>query len=165
MHQFFAVVSTLAVLLAPVGCGGPAGEPHTEAEPPAQTAPAETEDADGTEDIAVILTIGDRSFSATLNGGEAARALAETFPRTLSMSEMNGNEKYYYLDDGLPTAPASPGQIAAGDIMLYGSDCLVLFYESFSSSYQYTRLGSVDDPAGLAAALGAGGAAVTWALA
>ena len=46
--------------------------------------------------------------------------------------------------------------------MLFGSDCLVLFYESFSSSYSYTRLGSVDDPSGLAAVLGQGSVEVTF---
>ncbi|MCQ5128881.1 hypothetical protein NE562_04360 [Butyricicoccus faecihominis] len=32
----------------------------------------------------------------------------------------------------------------------------MLFYKGFSRSYRYSRLGQVDEPAGLAAALGAG---------
>lgn len=46
--------------------------------------------------------------------------------------------------------------------MLFGSSCVVLFYEDFSTSYAYTPLGAVSDPAGLAEALGAGGVTVTF---
>lgn len=78
------------------------------------------------------------------------------------MRELNGNEKYFYLPDALPADPVRPGSIRAGDLMLYGSDCLVLFYEDFESSYRYTRLGRIDDPAGLAAALGEGDVTVRF---
>ena len=56
------------------------------------------------------------------------------------MDELNGNEKYYFMPNALPTDPERPGEIHTGDFMLYGSDCLVLFYKNFSSSYSYTRL-------------------------
>jgi len=38
--------------------------------------------------------------------------------------------------------------------MLYGRSCVVLFYETFNTSYTYTRIGAIDDPTGLADALG-----------
>ena len=38
--------------------------------------------------------------------------------------------------------------------MLYGSNTLVVFYKTFRSSYSYTRLGHVNEPAALEQVLG-----------
>lgn len=104
----------------------------------------------------LTIQVGDQNFTATLEESETTRALLSRLPLTVTMEEMNGNEKFYYLPASLPTQSRQPGTIRTGDLMLYGSDCLVLFYETFSSSYRYTRLGRIDDPTGLAAALGRG---------
>lgn len=118
---------------------------------------------EGEEDMAaVVIQVGDREFPATLLDNRSTQALLERFPMTVTMNEMNGNEKYYDLPSGLPTDTRSVGSIHAGDIMLYGSDCLVLFYEDFRTSYQYTRLGSISKPEGLSEALGSGSVQVTF---
>ncbi len=104
--------------------------------------------------MSITVTINGRDFSATLYDNETSRAFKERLPLTLDMSELNGNEKYYYLPDSLPRNSSVPSGINAGDIMLYGDDCIVIFYESFSTSYSYTPIGKIDDPDGLAAALG-----------
>ena len=112
----------------------------------------------------MTITINGQTFLATLYDNETVAALKEKMPLTLNMSELNGNEKYNYLPFSLPTNAGNPGQIHAGDLMLYGSDCLVLFYESFPTSYRYTPIGRVNDPSGLADAVGDGGVQVTFAL-
>ena len=111
------------------------------------------------------VIVGDKTFMATLADNATGQAFADRLPLTLDMTELNGNEKYHYLDSSLPTSPANPGTIHAGDIMLYGSSCVVLFYKTFQTSYSYTRIGSIDDPTGLAEALGSGAVTVKFVLA
>lgn len=57
---------------------------------------------------------------------------------------------------GASTAASLPGAVRNGDLMLCGSRTLVVVSQTFDSSYPYTRVGRVDDPAGSARALGKG---------
>lgn len=110
----------------------------------------------------ITVRVGDYSFSVTLEDNATARAFTALLPMTVTMNEMNGNEKYHYLSENLPTDSYRPGTICNGDLMLYGSSCVVLFYETFSSSYSYTHIGRLDKPSGLASALGRGNVNVTF---
>lgn len=133
--------------------------PDTPSTPEQPTPPGNGGDGNGNEDYKpmsnkLAIRVGSFVFTATLEENAAARAFCSLLPLTLDMAELNGNEKFFYLSANLPLESSRPGTIRTGDLMLYGSNCLVLFYETFSSSYSYTRLGRVDDPSGLAAALG-----------
>ena len=111
------------------------------------------------------ISVGDKEFQITLENNDTVTALKEFLPMTLDMSELNSNEKYYYLDSKLPSAPEKVGRITAGDIMLYGDNCLVVFYKSFDTSYTYTKIGHIKDTTGLTDALGSGGVTVSFQLA
>jgi len=110
----------------------------------------------------IKIKINSKTFTATLLDNNAARVFKEMLPLTISMVELNGNEKYFDLPKSLPTNLSDPGTIQNGDIMLYGSRTLVLFYKTFSTSFSYTRLGSIDDTLGLAIALDKGNVTVTF---
>ena len=69
----------------------------------------------------IEITVQDKTFSAKLYDNETAEKFAEMLPLTLDMSELNGNEKYFYLSDDLPTNSKCPYKINSGDIMLYDS--------------------------------------------
>lgn len=119
----------------------------------------ENDDAMSTK---IRIKIGDKTFLATLSDNTTAAAFKDLLPLTILMTELNDNEKYSDLPGSLPTQASRPSSIQTGDLMLYGSRTLVLFYKTFTTTYTYTKLGRVDDPAGLAAALGSGNVTVTF---
>ena len=128
----------------------------------AVTAPDDTTgDKEKTE---MKISVPGAVFGASFADTGAADAFKSILPLTLGMRELNGNEKYAYLDRTLPAKAEKPGRIEAGDIMLYGDDCVVVFYESFDTPYSYTRIGRITDTDGLKAALGKGAVSVTFSL-
>ena len=108
----------------------------------------------------ITLSIGDRIFTDTMEQNSTAEAFRALLPLTLEMQELNGNEKYHYLSQSLPTNRTKVGSIHAGDIMLYGDNCVVVFYKTFSTSYQYTPIGHISNTEGLKDALGSGSTTV-----
>ena len=151
MKRFFAAALAVLAALCFPACAAQTKQP--------------SEEAEGDFLMKAEVTVNGQKFSASLAENETARAFAAKLPLTLEMRELNGNEKYFYLQEDLPAQAARPGRIEAGDIMLYGSSCIVLYYESFSTSYSYTRIGKIDDAAGLATAAGTAALRVTFALA
>lgn len=97
------------------------------------------------ENIKINITMHNKIFTATLENNEITQQLINTFPLLLDMNDLHANEKYHYLDFNLPINPSNPSKIHAGDIKLYGNNCLVIFYKDFSNSYAYTNLGKIDD--------------------
>ena len=108
------------------------------------------------EKLRMWMTVGERRFAITPADTEAARAFTAMLPLSIDMADLNSNEKHAELPRELPKNASRPGTIRNGDLLLYGSRTLVVFYLTFDSSYSYTRLGRVDDPAGLAQTLGNG---------
>ena len=112
--------------------------------------------------IKMKITIGTAVFKATLYDNATATAFKSLLPLKVNMIELNSNEKYVDLLRNLPMNAANLGTIQNGDLMLYGSATLVLFYKTFSTSYSYTKLGRIDDVTGLVAALGSGNVTLSF---
>ena len=114
------------------------------------------------QEVEMILEIGEYSFSVNIEDSETTAALFKMLPLSAMMSELNGNEKYYYLSESLPAKKEKVGSIEAGDVMLYGDDCLVIFYKSFKSNYSYTRIGKIENIENLEKAVGKDDVSVIW---
>ena len=147
MKKFLATICAVGILLT--GCG----------ENPQATSANVTEAK--TLDT-IKISVNGQTFTATLEDNPTARAFAEMLPLEVDMQELNGNEKYFYLAEDLPSNAARVGQIHTSDLMLFGDNCVVIFYADFSTSYSYTRLGKINS-ADLEKILGDGNVRVTFA--
>lgn len=117
------------------------------------------------EEIKINLIVNNKTFTATLENNQTVQELIQNFPMTLNMSDLHSNEKYNYLNSRLTTNSSIPRMINAGDIKLYGNNCLVVFYDDFRNSYSYTNLGKVDNVDEFVAELGSGSVNITFELA
>ena len=113
-------------------------------------------------DKRMTVTVNGRSFSAVLYDNKTADELYSRLPLELEMNELNGNEKFYNFSDSFTTNSKLAGHISKGDIKLYGDDCLVLFYDSFTSGYSYTDIGYIEDVSGFEEVLGTGNVTVSF---
>ena len=95
------------------------------------------------ENIKVI--INNQEYEMYLEKNATTKDLIKMFPKIFNMAELNGNEKYVYLDKVLPTDEYKPKMINKGDVMLYQNNCLVIFYKDFETSYRYTKIGHIKD--------------------
>ena len=100
------------------------------------------------------IKIGEKTFPFTLKNTSAANELKAKLPLKIQMTNFNGNEVYYTFSDSFTTNTKSVGTINTGDIYLYQSNTLVLFYKTFTTTYSYTELGSLTNSEGLAEAIG-----------
>jgi len=143
----YALGAVLALMLG-VRSGGPAAQR------------AERVDAMAPK---ITIQVNDTVFNATLADNATAAAFAARLPMSLRMADLNANEKFVDLPTSLPTRASTPSTIRAGDLMLYGSRTVVLFYKTFRTTYSYTPIGHIDNPGGLQDALGQKDVIVTFA--
>ena len=107
------------------------------------------------------LTIGNKTFTATLDVNASADAFRAQLPLTLDMTDYGGFEKIYKLDVKLPYNDKLEESLGLGDIMLYQSNTIVLFYDNHGG-FSYSRIGKIDNTLGLREALGTGNVTVKW---
>ena len=93
----------------------------------------------------VKVFIDDKEYKLNLYDNETVNSLVKLFPLEVTMKTLSENEVYVYLDEKFPTNSSNPKTINAGDVMLYGDNCLVIFYKTFNTSYSYTKIGHIDN--------------------
>lgn len=179
MVRFFTwIVSSLCVAVVLSACGSvgadggmtPAATPDSSSGSISETGTAQLapqEETNETEEVPVKMNvqIGTYTVTATLEDNDAVRELVEmmrTEPVTIHMSDYAGFEKVGPLGRSLTTSN-SQTTTAAGDIVLYNGNNIVIFYGS--NSWSYTRIGKIDDLTDWEAVLGGGDITAIFSLA
>ena len=175
MEQLIKMLSIIVLIFFSSGCDkqteNAVSEIYTDSEnaedsaeqSTSQTVESAAEQAEENTNLSGFnIHIGENIFYAELYDTAAAEEFTKLLPITIDMTELNGNEKYYYLNETLTTDSKVPDMIHTGDIMLFGSNCIVLFYEDFSTSYSYTPIVHIEDTNGLESALGSGNVTISF---
>lgn len=93
----------------------------------------------------IKVKIHDKTYKLNLENNQTVEEFINILPQEYMMNELNGNEKYVYINESLTTNTRQYKKIEKGDVMLYGDNCLVIFYESFETNYRYTKIGHIDN--------------------
>ncbi|MGO1989727.1 cyclophilin-like fold protein [Mammaliicoccus vitulinus] len=88
-------------------------------------------------------------FSVSLFDNETTQHLLERMPLSITMHDLNNNEKYYNFNATFPTNTQKIKRVHKGDIMLYQDSYLVIFYKSFNTTFKYTPVGTITNPESL----------------
>ena len=109
------------------------------------------------------IKIKETEYQFEFVNSETANQIKSKLPFTITMTNLNGNEVYHYFtEEEFTSNTKSVGTINMGDIYLYQSNCIVLFYKTFSTSYTYTQIGKVINPSGLDTLIGSSNVEVQW---
>ena len=116
------------------------------------------------QDDQYYIKIKNKEYQIKLESSETANQIKSKFPLTISMNNLNGNEVYYFFNgQSFPTNEQSVGIINQGDIYLYQTNCLVLFFKTFTTNTNlYTKIGKVINPEGLDTSTDTGNVEVMW---
>ena len=169
MRKFTTAFLILALALGISACSNdqksetPISENNVSESRTEQTEASLSTDTKETSEMTTIqIIINGQEFEAELYDNEAAQQFREMLPLQLDMDDLHDNEKYFYFSDSFNTADQEMKEIHEGDLLIYDSKCLVLFYENLETRYKYTPLGKISDIADLKEALGAGTVSVSF---
>ena len=162
MKKLLLCVLIIAAAITLSSCAKEVEEPASEVTESTTVQTTETEQSTTENNSSMTVIINGEEFSVNLEDNETAKAFSNMLPVSLTMSELHGNEKYYYIDTSLPSNPQNIGTIHKGDIMLYGDNCVVIFYKDFETSYTYTKIGQIENADSLEQQIGSSSVDVSF---
>ena len=139
-RRFYAVVLIIAMAMLLTACSG-SNEAQENEEPEQNTESTEEDNGMGS----ITMKINDEEMTVTWEDNESVEALAKLVsesPLTIDMSMYGGFEEVGAIGTDLPSNDISI-TTKPGDIVLYTSSNMVVFYGS--NSWSYTMLGHIEN--------------------
>ena len=152
MKRFITIIIGLVLICTLVGCGKNTNNTTEPSNPitqepstttPADTTPDTTTTEDDTMNKTLMLKIDNTEVEVFWLDNDSVKALKQLAKNGLTIDlEMYGDmEQFGSLGSTLPSSDTNL-TATAGDIMLYQSNKIVLFYGS--NSWSYTKLGHIN---------------------
>ena len=139
-RRFYAVVLIIAMAMLLTACSG-SNEAQENEEPEQNTESTEEDNGMGS----ITMKINDEEMTVTWEDNESVEALAKLVsesPLTIDMSMYGGFEQVGAIGTDLPSNDTNI-TTEPGDIVLYTSSNMVVFYGS--NSWSYTMLGHIEN--------------------
>ena len=96
-------------------------------------------------DKTMKVIINNKEYVLNLTTNKVVEEISNMLPLEVTMTDLHNNEKYVYLSEQFTTNEYNPKHIEKGDVMLFGNNCLVIFYKSFDTTFSYTKIGHIDN--------------------
>lgn len=93
----------------------------------------------------LVLQLENEKVPIIVSNTKIVTDMSGYMPFDVTFNELNGNEIYAELPFAIEVLPERVKEVQAGDVMLFGSSTLVIFYETHKTDYQYTKIGKVSD--------------------
>lgn len=92
------------------------------------------------------IVINNESYTIQIENKELMEKIYNVLPESFTMKDLNSNEKYYYMEKTIENVDSNyTGEIKKGDVMLYDNNCVVVFYDNFTTEYKYAKIGHIDN--------------------
>ncbi len=119
---------------------------------------ADSDRLDEKELFNLYSIVNGQELKAILYNTETNRRLVSEIQRNpwlqLSCYDVDGTYKYYDLPRNYPTNTETIQSVKAGEILMDGSDRILLYYQDAELNGEYTKIGYFEDAARAAEAIG-----------
>lgn len=162
LKKFFILLMVFVLVMSFTACEN---ETQSNSSEPISVARKDTEEAEDMTVMKMSVTIGEQSFTVTLENNSATHEFVKMMEKervSIDMDDYSGFEKVGSLGKSLPTDNRKM-TTQAGDIVLYSGNQIVMFYGS--NSWDYTKIGRIDDLSGWEDALGTGNVTAVFSIA